>query len=88
MHIDSIHNGKKPFDCNVCSKIFTHKSNLNKHIKIVHEGKKPYACSICSSAFATKQSLKKHIDGVHEGKKPFAYLHVLFVLQHFLQKDL
>ena len=39
MHIESIHEGKKPFKCNECGKAFSCKGNLNGHIEKVHEEK-------------------------------------------------
>ena len=33
--------------CEICGKIFTHKTKLNEHISAIHEGKKPYKHGIC-----------------------------------------
>ena len=30
--------------CQVCTKVFKHKSDLRRHIKSVHQGEKPYQC--------------------------------------------
>ena len=40
-HIESIHEGKKPFICHVCAAAFAQKGTLNGHIESIHEGKKP-----------------------------------------------
>ena len=39
IHIDSVHEGKKPFQCNICDASFTTKTNLNKHTASIHEKK-------------------------------------------------
>ena len=38
-HIESVHEGKKSFKCNVCDTAFSEKSNLNGHIESVHDRK-------------------------------------------------
>ena len=37
-HITSVHEGKRPYDCNICDKTFTQTSHLKQHIKGVHGG--------------------------------------------------
>ena len=37
----SVHEGKKPFECDICDYSFSWKSNFIKHVASVHEGKKP-----------------------------------------------
>ena len=71
MHIDSKHEGKKPYKCSFCENSFSQKGILKTHIDSVHEGKKPYKCSLCANSFSQKGILKTHIDSVHEGKKPY-----------------
>ena len=55
MHIVSVHEGKKPFKCDMCD------ANLKQqgHIASVHENKKPFRCEICSISFGRKPNLKK-----------------------------
>ena len=31
-HIDSVHEGNKPFKCESCERTFAHKGNMKKHI--------------------------------------------------------
>ena len=40
-HMESIHEGKKPFLCSTCDAIFTQKPDLKEHMELIHEGKKP-----------------------------------------------
>jgi uncharacterized Zn-finger protein len=56
-HIESVHEGKKPFKCNICDVTFFQKGDLTKHGKTVHEGKKPHKCNGCDKAFSQKGSL-------------------------------
>ena len=39
-HIESVHEGKKAFICNICDRRFLQKIHLKNHIKSVHEGNK------------------------------------------------
>jgi hypothetical protein len=36
-HIASVHDGKQPFQCNICESYFTKKSKLASHVFSVHE---------------------------------------------------
>ena len=41
-HIESVHEGKKPYECDICGKVFNGKQNFKSHLKSVREKKKPY----------------------------------------------
>ena len=72
-HITFVHEGKRPFECNICTKGFTSNKDLKRHHKFVHEGgkqDKPFKCDICTSGFKQPCDVKRHIREVHEGKKP------------------
>ena len=79
VHIETVHEKKKPFKCNICDASFSKNGNLKIHVTsvhkihvtLLHEGKKPFKCNICDARFITKQGMEKHIDSFHEGKKPF-----------------
>ena len=43
-HIFSVHEGKKPFNCNICD---YNCLKQNIHVASVHEGKKPFKSDIC-----------------------------------------
>jgi uncharacterized Zn-finger protein len=49
-HIASVHEGKKPFKCNICDTSFSQKVNLKRPIVSVHEGNKPVKCNIHGSS--------------------------------------
>ena len=44
-HISSVHEGKKPFQCDTCN--YVHLFYKEKHVALVHEEKKPFKCDIC-----------------------------------------
>ena len=65
-HIESVHEGKKSFKCNVCDTAFSEKSYLNGHIESIHDRKKPFQCNICDASFSQKGDMNEHIESVHE----------------------
>ena len=40
-HIESVHEGKKPYECAIYGKAFNGEQNLISHIESVHKRKKP-----------------------------------------------
>ena len=46
-HIESVQEGKKPYECDIGRKVFDEEQNFKSYIESVHEGKKPYECDIC-----------------------------------------
>ena len=56
-HVATVHEGKKQFQCDICSANFGEKGSLNKHVATVHEGKKEFKCDICNANFRQKGSL-------------------------------
>ena len=41
----------KHFPCDICTKAFKLKGDLNRHTRI-HTGEKPYKCDICKMTFS------------------------------------
>ena len=36
-HIESVHEGKKPFECQVCDFYSSLKADMTKHVKSIHD---------------------------------------------------
>ena len=71
-HIDSVHEGKKPFACSCCDAKFVEKRSIKRHFASVHEKEKKkigFQCNICNKSLTSTQKLKLHIQHVHEGIK-------------------
>ncbi|XP_050529942.1 zinc finger protein 239-like isoform X2 [Daktulosphaira vitifoliae] len=51
----------KRFVCDICSKRFAQKSQLDVHIKAVHYNQRPYSCVLCNKSFKTKGSHDAHM---------------------------
>ena len=41
IHMQVVHEGKKPFMCELCGYATSYPQSLKKHIQTIHEGKKP-----------------------------------------------
>ena len=51
-HLTMTLEGKKSFECKVCEKYFSRKTNLSRHMSSVNEGKKAFQCKICDKSFS------------------------------------
>ena len=47
--------------CNICTKEFTGKFNLDQHIRQVHQDNKPHECEVCGKRFARKSHHDYHL---------------------------
>ena len=66
VHIEMVHEGKKPFNCEICGLSLTTKGALKIHIQMVHEKLKPFICAVCKRSFGAKQLLMWHNELHHE----------------------
>ena len=62
---------KHPFQCDICDKLFSSKSNLKKHIDTIHLKLKSHKCEECGKTFNQKGNLKYHVNSVHLKIKPY-----------------
>ena len=60
-HIESVLEGKKPFECNCCDSDVIIQADLDNQERSVHEGKKSLKCSVCDAYFNVENDLKSHI---------------------------
>ena len=63
IHIEVVHEGKKPWKCSKCDSAFSLKSGLHRHEIMVHQKAKPFICKHCERAFSDKVTMNKHIAG-------------------------
>ena len=54
----AVHEGKKPFKCEICEKNFANKTALTKHTATVHEEQKSFKCEICDYCCSQKRNMK------------------------------
>ena len=52
LHVDTVHERKKPYKCETCNKYFSEKIKKKNHIASVHEGQKPYKYDRCNAGFS------------------------------------
>ena len=68
-HVESVHEGIRPFKCESCDAKFSYERDKKNHISSVHKGEKPFNCGFCDKNFATINGLKGHISTTHEEKQ-------------------
>ena len=68
-HIETFHEGKKPFKCATCDEAFSQRSSLKRHLKIHDHENQCYKCKFCDKNFSQANSLQSHIETAHEGTK-------------------
>ncbi|XP_077972579.1 uncharacterized protein LOC120340098 [Styela clava] len=69
LHVKTVHENQKIFECTICGRGSTCKANLLKHLRI-HTGEKPYKCDVCGDRFARSDHLQAH-QRTHSGERPY-----------------
>ena len=94
IHIASVHEKKKDFECDKCGIYFARKCQVNAHKKFVHDGVKRelkprnyVECLMCNKK-VLEHCLAKHKEIVHSEKKDFAcdFCDKNFVLKLYLDR--
>ena len=75
-HTKSVHDGKKPFKCDVS---FGNKPYLKMHIASVHEGIRTFKCEICSVSFSQNTMYEKGNFDLVFGRGEILLTYMIFV---------
>lgn len=54
------------FPCNLCTKTYRSKENLNLHIMNIHLHKKPFSCQHCTKKFSNRMGVSYHMKAAHK----------------------
>ncbi|XP_060086437.1 zinc finger protein 37-like isoform X25 [Ylistrum balloti] len=52
--------GADVHECDICGRVFPHKSNLNSHM-VSHSDHRPFLCKVCGKSYKRKQNYKEHL---------------------------
>ena len=66
--MEAISEGKKRYECQLCSKDFSRQSDLRQHVDSFHK-KVRHTCPTCEKQFTYPSRLKTHIASIHEYKR-------------------
>ena len=59
-HIECVHEGSKPYGCDLCDKAYTQSQALIEHKVKVHK-LLPYKCSLCPEGYPQRKDLIDHL---------------------------
>lgn len=65
-HALTVHEGRRPFACEVCLAAFGQKHHMVRHVRAVHRGERLFGCEECGGRFARKEHLFNHRRAVHK----------------------
>jgi uncharacterized Zn-finger protein len=54
-HVESVHEGKKPFQCNICVASFSQKGHMNRHFESVMNRRSLFNATSVMQAFLKKE---------------------------------
>lgn len=80
-----LHTGEKPYQCELCKRLFVQVANLRRHLR-VHTGEKPYSCDICPQKFSDSNQLKSHVT-THNGSSKPTPVQCRFCMMRFSKKS-
>ena len=63
-----VHKSDEKHFCQICDKVFAHKSSLKDHVQSAHQGIR-FKCDTCEEDFTNPKNLTRHQKEVHKGDK-------------------
>ena len=60
-HVNAVHLGLKPHQCEMCDKTFAEKTQMMSHIQNVHTNVKKLKCKLCPELFKNERYLNSHM---------------------------
>ena len=58
------HTGLKPYQCNICHKMYAHRQSLNRHYDMIHCIS--YDCYTCGKPHMSRRALNVHVQNTHQ----------------------
>ena len=71
VHMESEHEGKNLYKCEICAGNFSSIQGVNNHKKLLHEEKKSFKCEVCDANLKSENAFDMHLKFAHDSKYPF-----------------